>query len=86
MEMTIDEIVSLTHTEFNQFANDEWSWKPNFLSTYYGSGTSSHSGTSGSSGNSGTSGTSGFAYKPYIDTTDEIADVFVKVQFSEDEI
>jgi hypothetical protein len=86
MEMTIDDTVSLTHNEFNQFANDEWSWKPNFLSTYYGHGTSGYSGTSGSSGTAGTSGTSGFAYKPYVDTETDGVDVFVTVNFAEDEV
>jgi len=64
VEMSVDDILQLEQSEFNQLVNDEWNWKSSFrLSVYsnysYTGFSGIGSGTSGSSGSSGTSGSSG---------------------------
>lgn len=84
LELSVDEITILDPSDFNQFVNDEWSWKPSFRSstTYYG-GYSGTSGASGTSGSSGTSGTSGFKY---VSEEAKETESYITVVFSGDEL
>ena len=69
LEMSVEEVVSITLYEFNQMVNDEWDWKYGFRSSYLSNrayvGThmiSGTTGTSGAPGTTGSSGTSGYSY------------------------
>jgi len=84
LELSVDDITILDPSDFNQFVNDEWSWKPSFRSstTYY-SGCSGPSGASGTSEFSGTSGTSGFKY---VSEEAKEPESYITVVFSGDEL
>ena len=56
VEMSVDDILELEQSEFNQLVNDEWTWKSSFRLSVYSN--YSYSGSSGISGTSGT-GSSG---------------------------
>lgn len=77
LEMTVEDVIVVDYHDFNNFVNDEWSWKPSFNNSAYG-----FSGTSGTAGSSGTSGTSGFRYVSEETGEEET----VTVTFSGDEL
>lgn len=81
VEMSVDKVLKLEQSEFNQLVNDEWSWKSSFRNAVSGS-----TGYSGYSGISGYNGTAGFISKE--DATAEDAtkpEIFVEVTFPEEE-
>jgi hypothetical protein len=88
LELSVDDVTILDQHDFNQFVNDEWSWKPSFSSsTAYYSGSCGTSGYSGVSGTSGTSGTSGFKYVPErTEEAEEVEESYITVVFSGDEL
>lgn len=72
VEMSVDDILELEQSEFNQLVNDEWTWKSSFrLSVYSNYSYSGSSGISGTSGISGPSGSGDFIPITFPDEEDE---------------
>jgi len=76
IEMSVDDILELEQTEFNQLVNDEWTWKSSFKVSVY-----SNYSYNGWSGISGSSGTSGGGYSSTTGTSGN----FIPITFPDDE-